>query len=154
MFGDTARYRGACGPRWDVIVIGGGITGAGVLLEVRAARQERAAAGAEGFRLGNVEPLVEDGAWRLALYRAGRFPPDARCAAGTGAHASRIAWLVIRQTYAFLVRQGEFPGRWPLTAVLWLYDFPGQASGIAAGSAARICLSACPASRRIALAAR
>ena len=31
--------------------------------------------------------------------------------------------LVIRQPYAFLVREGEFPGRWPMKAVLWLYDF-------------------------------
>ena len=31
--------------------------------------------------------------------------------------------LVIRQPYAFLVREGEFPGRWPLMAALWLYDF-------------------------------
>ena len=30
---------------------------------------------------------------------------------------------MIRQPYAFLVREGEFPGRWPMKAALWLYDF-------------------------------
>ena len=37
--------------------------------------------------------------------------------------ARELPDLVIRQPYAFVVRKGEFPGRWPMKAALWLYDF-------------------------------
>ena len=67
--------------------------------------------------------------------------------------ARELPDLVIRQPYAFVVRAGEFPGRWPMKAALWLYDF-SPASAIIAGWVASGCSNAFRASRRAACAGR
>ena len=56
-----------------------------------AAREKHSLAGAEGFRLGRVEPFVENGARRPALSRRGAFPADPRRPARARAHGARIA---------------------------------------------------------------
>ena len=51
---------------WDMVVIGGGITGAGVVRE--AARQGLSVLLLKGFFMGDVKPFIQDGAWRFALF--------------------------------------------------------------------------------------
>ena len=123
MFGARPTLEELASTPWDVIVIGGGITGAGILLE--AARR------------GKKALLLEqkDFAWGTSSRSSKMVHGGLRYIAQGDIRLTRDALrerermirelpdLVIRQPYAFLVREGEFPGRWPLKAVLWLYDF-------------------------------
>ena len=123
MFGERPDIEELAATRWDVIVIGGGITGAGVLLE--AARRGRNALLLEqkDFAWGTSSrssKMVHGG---LRYIAQGDFRLTRDALRERERMLRELPGLVIRQTYAFLVRQGEFPGRWPLTAVLWLYDF-------------------------------
>ncbi|MBF5057367.1 glycerol-3-phosphate dehydrogenase [Alcanivorax sp. 521-1] len=111
------------GQQWDLIVVGGGITGAGVLLE--AARQGRKAL------------LLEqrDFAWGTSSRSSKMVHGGLRYIAQGDVRLTRDALrererllrdlpgLVERATYLFPLRKGRFPGRWPMTAVLSLYDF-------------------------------
>lgn len=108
--------------RWDLVVIGGGITGAGVLLEAA--------------RLGLNVLLVEqrDFAWGTSSRSSKMVHGGLRYLAQGDFRLTREAlqereWLiralpnlVVRQQYLFPVRAGQFPGRWALKAGLWLYD--------------------------------
>ncbi|MCB1837877.1 MAG: glycerol-3-phosphate dehydrogenase/oxidase [Alcanivoracaceae bacterium] len=108
--------------RWDLVVIGGGITGAGVLLEAA--------------RLGLKAVLVEqrDFAWGTSSRSSKMVHGGLRYLAQGDFRLTREAlqereWLiqalpnlVVRQQYLFPVRAGQFPGRWALKAGLWLYD--------------------------------
>lgn len=108
--------------RWDLVVIGGGITGAGVLLEAA--------------RLGLKALLVEqrDFAWGTSSRSSKMVHGGLRYLAQGDFRLTREAlqereWLiqalpnlVVRQQYLFPVRAGQFPGRWALKAGLWLYD--------------------------------
>jgi glycerol-3-phosphate dehydrogenase len=123
MFGERPDIEELSARRWDVIVIGGGITGAGVLLE--AARRGRNALLLEqkDFAWGTSSrssKMVHGG---LRYIAQGDFRLTRDALQERERMLRELPGLVIRQTYAFLVRQGEFPGRWLLTAVLWLYDF-------------------------------
>ena len=109
--------------QWDLIVVGGGITGAGVLLE--AARQ------------GHKVLLLEqrDFAWGTSSRSSKMVHGGLRYIAQGDVRLTRDALrererllrdlpgLVERATYLFPLRKGKFPGRWPMTAVLSLYDF-------------------------------
>src|SRR3990167_4789575 len=72
---------------WDLIVVGGGISGAGILRE--AARRGRGGVlpGAGGFALGHFQPFLENGPRRAALYRQGPAGADS----GFGARAPASA---------------------------------------------------------------
>ena len=108
--------------RWDLVVIGGGITGAGVLLEAA--------------RLGLKAVLVEqrDFAWGTSSRSSKMVHGGLRYLAQGDFRLTREAlqereWLigvlpnlVVRQQYLFPVRARQFPGRWALKAGLWLYD--------------------------------
>ncbi len=107
---------------WDLIVIGGGITGAGVLLE--AARR--------GLRVLLVEQ--QDFAWGTSSRSSKMVHGGLRYLAQGDFRLTRhsllererlireLPELVVRQHYLFPIRRGAFPGRWALTAALWLYD--------------------------------
>ena len=108
--------------RWDLVVIGGGITGAGVLLEAA--------------RLGLNVLLVEqrDFAWGTSSRSSKMVHGGLRYLAQGDFRLTREAleereWLiralpnlVVRQQYLFPVRARQFPGRWALKAGLWMYD--------------------------------
>ncbi len=109
--------------RWDLIVIGGGVTGAGVALE--AARRAKTVLLLEqkDFAWGassRSSKMVHGGLRYLA---EGRFRLTRDALVERERMARELPDLVIRQPYAFVVRKGEFPGRWPMKAALWLYDF-------------------------------
>ncbi|HEX5679015.1 MAG TPA: glycerol-3-phosphate dehydrogenase/oxidase [Alcanivorax sp.] len=109
--------------QWDLIVIGGGITGAGVLLE--AARQGRKVLLLE----------QQDFAWGTSSRSSKMVHGGLRYIAQGEVRLTRDALrererllrdlpgLVERAHYLFPLRDGQFPGRWPMTAVLSLYDF-------------------------------
>lgn len=108
---------------WDLIVIGGGITGAGVLLE--AARR--------GHRVLLLEQT--DFAWGTSSRSSKMVHGGLRYIAQGDIRLTRhsllererlieeLPGLVERATYLFPLRKGVFPGRWPMKAILWLYDF-------------------------------
>jgi glycerol-3-phosphate dehydrogenase len=107
---------------WDLLVVGGGITGAGILLE--AARR------------GLDTLLVEqrDFAWGTSSRSSKMVHGGLRYIAQGDIRLTRHALLererlirdlpelVVRQPYLFPVHSGQFPGRWAMKAVLWLYD--------------------------------
>ncbi len=108
---------------WDLIVIGGGITGAGVLLE--AARR--------GHRVLLLEQT--DFAWGTSSRSSKMVHGGLRYIAQGDIRLTRhsllererlieeLPGLVERATYLFPLRKGVFPGRLPMKAILWLYDF-------------------------------
>ncbi len=123
MLAKRASLAELAGEQWDLIVIGGGITGAGVLLE--AARQGRKALLLE----------QQDFAWGTSSRSSKMVHGGLRYIAQGEVRLTRDALrererllrdlpgLVERAQYLFPLRDGRFPGRWPMTAVLSLYDF-------------------------------
>lgn len=109
--------------QWDLIVIGGGITGAGILQEAA--------------RLGLKALLVEqrDYAWGtssrsskmvhggLRYLSQGDFRLTRHSLLERERLIGELPNLVVRKDYLFPVRKGVFPGRWALKGALWLYDF-------------------------------
>lgn len=110
-------------PHWDLIVIGGGITGAGVMLE--AARR--------GHRVLLLEQT--DFSWGTSSRSSKMVHGGLRYIAQGDITLTRhsllererllneLPGLVERAAYLFPLRKGVFPGRWPMKMVLWLYDF-------------------------------
>lgn len=107
---------------WDLIVIGGGITGAGILLMAA--------------RLGLKVLLVEqrDFAWGTSSRSSKMVHGGLRYIAQGDIRLTRDALrererlirelpeLVVRQDYLFPIRRKRFPGRWSMKMLLWLYD--------------------------------
>lgn len=123
MFGKRKEINELASQEWDLLVIGGGITGAGVMLE--AARR--------GLKVLLVEQ--RDYAWGTSSRSSKMVHGGLRYIAQGDVKLTRhsllererllkeLPGLVERATYLFPLRKGVFPGRWPMKAVLWLYDF-------------------------------
>lgn len=123
MLGERPRLAELAEQEWDLIVVGGGITGAGVMLE--AARQGRRVLLLEqrDFAWGTSSrssKMVHGGLRYIAQ-------GDVRLTAKALRERERLLrdlpGLVERTTYLFPLREKRFPGRWPMTATLALYDF-------------------------------
>lgn len=107
---------------WDLIVIGGGITGAGILLEAA--------------RLGKKTLLLEqqDFAWGTSSRSSKMVHGGLRYLAQGDVSLTKhslhererllveLPHMVVRFPYIFPIRQGAFPGRIAMTAVLTMYD--------------------------------
>lgn len=123
MLGTRPSLAELAGERWDLIVIGGGITGAGVLLEA--------------MRLGKKVLLLEQGDFASGtssrsskmVHGGLRYiaQGDVRLTRDALHERERLLrnlpGLVERATYLFPLRKGRFPGRLAMTLVLGLYDF-------------------------------
>ena len=106
----------------DLLVVGGGITGAGILRQ----------AAAMGLKAVLVEK--QDFAWGTSSRSSKMVHGGLRYIAQGDVRLTResllererllneLPELVQRHTYLFPARKGQFPGRWPMTALLWLYD--------------------------------
>ena len=107
---------------WDAVVIGGGITGAGIMLE--AARR--------GLKVLLVEQ--QDFSWgtssRSSKMVHGGLRYIAQGDIKLTQHAlqererllTELPDLVVRMSYIFPIRQGKFPGRIAMQVVLMAYD--------------------------------
>ncbi len=109
--------------RWDLVVIGGGITGAGILLE--AARRgkktlllERAdyAAGASS----RSSKMVHGG---LRYIAQGDIALTRQSLRERERLLRELPHMVVELPYLFPIRRGRFPGRLPMQALLFIYDF-------------------------------
>ncbi len=108
--------------QWDVIVVGGGITGAGVLRE--AARR--------GYKVLLLEQ--QDFAWGtssrsskmihggLRYLASGDFRLTRHSLQERERILSEAPGLAERMGYYYVLRKGKFPGRWAMTLVLSIYD--------------------------------
>ncbi len=109
--------------RWDAIVIGGGVTGAGILLEAARRGKKVLLAEQKDFAWGTSSrssKMVHGG---LRYIAQGELRLTRDSLRERERMLRELPDLVTRQPYVFLVLRGQFPGRWPLKAVLWLYDF-------------------------------
>ncbi len=107
---------------WDLIVVGGGITGAGVLRE--AARR--------GYRALLLEQ--QDFAWGTSSRSSKMIHGGLRYLASGDLRLTRQALtererllreapgLIERMGYYYVLRKGGFPGRWAMSLVLAIYD--------------------------------
>ena len=108
--------------QWDVIIVGGGITGAGVLREA--------------VRMGYRALLVEqrDFSWGTSS-RSSKMIHGGLRYLGSGDYkltrdsltererlVVEAPGLVDRTDFYFGMRKGVFPGRWLFTILLWIYD--------------------------------
>lgn len=108
---------------WDVIVVGGGITGAGVLREAA--------------RMGLKALLIEqrDFAWGTSSRSSKMVHGGLRYLAQGDLKLTRHSLhererllkeapgLVDRMSYYMMLRRGQFPGRWAMKVILTIYDF-------------------------------
>jgi glycerol-3-phosphate dehydrogenase len=107
---------------WDVIIVGGGITGAGVLREA--------------VRMGYRSLLIEqqDFSWGTSS-RSSKMIHGGLRYLGSGDYKltmhslnererlhKEIPGLVDRMDFYFGMRKGVFPGRWLFSCLLWVYD--------------------------------
>jgi len=110
-------------PEWDLIIIGGGITGAGVLREaVRC-----------GYRCLLIEQ--KDFAWGTSsrsskmVHGGLRYLVSGDLALTKDSLTERerllseVPGLVDRAGFYFILRKGRFPGRWSMSVVLKIYDY-------------------------------
>ncbi|MBI5309811.1 MAG: glycerol-3-phosphate dehydrogenase/oxidase [Actinobacteria bacterium] len=108
--------------RWDVLVIGGGITGAGILRE--AARRGLRAALIEGndFASGTSSrssKMVHGG---LRYMAQGAFTMTRKAVKERERLLREAPELVTRMPVAFTLRKGKFPGRRVFGALIGVYD--------------------------------
>ncbi|WP_338109350.1 glycerol-3-phosphate dehydrogenase/oxidase [Pseudomaricurvus alkylphenolicus] len=108
---------------WDIIIVGGGITGAGVLRE--AARRGLKALLVEQRDFGwgtssRSSKMVHGGLRYLAQ-------GDLKLTRHSLQERERLLQeapgLVERMGYYMMLRKGQFPGRWAMSLVLKIYDF-------------------------------
>ena len=122
MLGPRPTLADLAAERFDLIVVGGGISGAGILLE--AARR-----GVKTLLVEQADFASGASSRSSKMVHGGlRYIPQGRLGLTRDALLERerlvaeLPDLVIRQPYAYVVRRGVFPGRWPLELVLGLYD--------------------------------
>ncbi len=122
MLGQRTPLQDLADSSWDAVVIGGGITGAGIMLE--AARR--------GLKVLLVEQ--QDFSWgtssRSSKMVHGGLRYIAQGDIKLTQHAlqererllTELPDLVVRMSYIFPIRQGKFPGRIAMQVVLMAYD--------------------------------
>ncbi len=108
--------------RWDLIVVGGGITGAGVLREAARCGLKVLLLEQRDFSWGTSSrssKMVHGG---LRYIAQGDFKLTRDALLERERLLQEAPGLVERMGYVFPVRGGQFPGRWSFSALLALYD--------------------------------
>lgn len=108
---------------WDVIVIGGGITGAGVLREARRRGYRALLLEQQDFSWGTSSrssKMVHGGLRYLA---AGDLKLTKESVRERQRLLTEAPGLVDRIAFYFTFRKGLFPGRWAMAVILAIYDF-------------------------------
>lgn len=107
---------------WDAVVIGGGITGAGIALEAARRKLKVLLVEQKDFSWGTSSrssKMVHGG---LRYIAQGDVKLTRHALQERERMLTELPDLVVRMPYIFPIRQGKFPGRWAMTAVLKLYD--------------------------------
>lgn len=107
---------------WDVVIIGGGITGAGIALEASRRQWRVLLLEQKDFSWGTSSrssKMVHGGLRYLAQ---GAVTLTRQALQERERMLAELPDLVVRMPYLFPIRRGSFPGRWAMTAVLRLYD--------------------------------
>ncbi len=108
---------------WDVIVIGGGITGAGVLREASRRGYRALLLEQQDFSWGTSSrssKMVHGGLRYLA---AGDLKLTKESVRERQRLLKEAPGLVDRIAFYFTFRKGLFPGRWAMAVILAIYDF-------------------------------
>ena len=111
----------AAGP-WDLIVVGGGVTGAGILREAAARGHRSLLLEQRDFCWGTSSrssKLVHGGLRYLA---AGNFRLTRHALQERERLLREAPWLVRRLPFCFPLYRGEFPPRLAAGLLFWLYD--------------------------------
>ncbi len=109
--------------RWDLIVVGGGITGAGVILEAAKRGWRCLLLEQNDFAWGTSSrssKMVHGG---LRYISQGQFALTRDSVRERQLLLDNEAGLVEPLPFLYPYYRGEFPGRWVFTGILWLYDF-------------------------------
>ena len=107
---------------FDLLVIGGGITGCGIARDAALRGLSRRARREGRLRERHVEPVVAAGARRRALPRARAPAPRVRVERRAAASAALAPHLVRPLQFTWPVYEGARIPRWKLGAGLTLYD--------------------------------
>ena len=108
---------------WDIIVIGGGITGAGILREARRRGYKALLLEQQDFSWGTSSrssKMVHGGLRYLA---AGDLKLTKESVVERERLLTEAPGLVDRIAFYFTFRKGLFPGRFAMTVILAIYDF-------------------------------
>lgn len=108
---------------WDVVVIGGGITGAGIMLEASRRKLRVLLLEQRDFAWGTSSrssKMVHGG---LRYIAKGDVTLTRHSLQERERLLVELPEMVVRMPYLFPIRRGKFPGRWPMHFILSLYDF-------------------------------
>ncbi len=118
----SAENPGASHGDWDMIIVGGGITGAGILREAVRRRLKVLLVEQRDFAWGTSSrssKMVHGG---LRYIAQGDIKLTRHALRERERLLREAPGLVERMGYHFALRKGQFPGRLAMTAVLALYD--------------------------------
>ncbi len=118
-----AEMRNGQSVDWDIIVIGGGITGAGILREARRRGYKALLLEQQDFSWGTSSrssKMVHGGLRYLA---AGDLKLTKESVVERERLLTEAPGLVDRIAFYFTFRKGLFPGRFAMTVILAIYDF-------------------------------
>jgi len=107
---------------WDLVVIGGGITGAGILLEAARLGKKVLLLEQQDFAWGTSSrssKMVHGG---LRYIAQGDITLTKHSLTERERLLTELPHMVVRFPYIFPIRQGSFPGRLAMEAVLTIYD--------------------------------
>lgn len=110
-------------PEWDLIIIGGGITGAAVLREAVRRGYRSLLIEQKDFAWGTSSrssKMVHGG---LRYLVSGHFALTKDSLNERERLLSEAPDLVKRAGFYFILRKGRFPGRWSLSIILKIYDY-------------------------------
>lgn len=122
MLGQRHALQDLANSQWDVVVIGGGITGAGIMLEAARRGLKVLLLEQQDFSWGTSSrssKMVHGG---LRYMSQGDIKLTQHSLQERERLLVELPDLVVRMSYLFPIRQGKFPGRIAMQLVLTAYD--------------------------------
>lgn len=108
---------------WDLVVVGGGITGAGIALLASQLNLKVLLVEQRDYAWGTSSrssKMVHGG---LRYLSQGDIKLTRESLRERELLLKQLPGLVHREPYLFPIYKGQFPGRWAMKAALWFYDF-------------------------------
>lgn len=122
MLGQRHALQDLANSQWDAVVIGGGITGAGIMLEAARRGLKVLLLEQQDFSWGTSSrssKMVHGG---LRYIAQGDIKLTHHALQERERLLTELPDLVVRMSYIFPIRQGKFPGRIAMQVVLMAYD--------------------------------